>query len=267
MLKAAIRTLEDVEETQRDLYRQEGEVFVLNVEGALGWGNENIDGLKTTLGKLRQEKGDLETRLKPYDGLDPTAAWEALQKVKEFAAIDPKKEADRLAEEKINAQVGQIKSMYETEKRALIHKLGAFKSQLVALGVDAEIDRALGGLEAKGHKISPAVRGDLRVILRQYVGHDFDEDKGSLKVTVHDGQGVPRVKNTAGDLMSIADLVDELPASKPNFFEPKGNTGAGVKPAGGSAPPSGKKRSEMSIKDKAAFVAAHGREAFLQLPA
>jgi hypothetical protein len=119
MLKAAIRTLDEVEENQRELYRQEGEVFVLSVEGARGWGNEIIDGLKTTLGKLRQEKGDLETRLKPYDGLDPTSAWEALQKVKEFAAIDPKKEADRLAEEKINAQVGQIKSMYETEKRSL----------------------------------------------------------------------------------------------------------------------------------------------------
>jgi hypothetical protein len=267
MLKAAIRTLEEVEEAQRELYRQEGEVFVLNVEGALGWGNENIDGLKTTLGKLRQEKGDLEGRLKPYDGLDPTVAWEALQKVKEFAAIDPKKEADRLAEEKINAQVSQIKSIYETEKRSLTNKLGAFKSQLVALGVDADIDRALNGLEAKGHKISPSVRGDLRVILRQYVGHEFDDDKGTLKVTVHDGQGVPRVKNTAGDLMTIADLVDELPTSKPNFFEPKGTNGAGAKPASGGGAPSGKKRSDMSTKDKAAFVATHGRDAFLQLPA
>ena len=266
MLKAAIRTLDEVEEPQRELYRQEGEVFVLNVEGALGWGNENIGGLKSALGKLRQERGDLETRLKPYDGLDPAAAWEALEKVKAFAAIDPKKEADRLAEEKINAQVGQIKSMYETEKRALTHKLGAFKSQLVALGVDAEIERALGGLEGKGHKISPSVRGDLRVILRQYVGHDFDDDKGTLKVTVHDGHGVPRVKNTAGDLMTIADLVDELPASKPNFFEAKGNAGAGAKPGGGGTPPSGKKRSEMSVQDKAAFVREHGQEAFLKLP-
>ena len=36
MLKAAIRTLDEVEEGQRELYRQEGEVFVLNVDGALG---------------------------------------------------------------------------------------------------------------------------------------------------------------------------------------------------------------------------------------
>ena len=76
------------------------------------------------------------------------------------------------------------------------------------------------------------------------------------------------MKNTAGDLMTIADLVDELPAAKPNFFEAKGTTGAGTKPAaGGGAVPSGKKRSEMSTKDKAAFVATHGRDAFLQLPA
>jgi hypothetical protein len=35
MLKAAIRTLDEVEEAQRELYRQEGEVFVLNVEGVM----------------------------------------------------------------------------------------------------------------------------------------------------------------------------------------------------------------------------------------
>ena len=58
-------------------------------------------------------------------------------------------------------------------------------------------------------------RADLRVILRQYVGHDFDEDKGSLKVTVHDGQGVPRVKNTAGDLMSIATALGSGPIMAP----------------------------------------------------
>jgi hypothetical protein len=52
MLKAAIRTLDEVEEGQRELYRQEGEVFVLNVDGALGWGNENIDGLKTEVARF-----------------------------------------------------------------------------------------------------------------------------------------------------------------------------------------------------------------------
>ena len=36
MLKAAIRTLDEVEEGQREVYRQDGEVFVLNVEGAPG---------------------------------------------------------------------------------------------------------------------------------------------------------------------------------------------------------------------------------------
>jgi hypothetical protein len=267
MLKAAIRSLEEVEEGQRSLYRQEGEIFVLNVEGALGWGNENIEGLKGTLGKLRADKSSLEDRLKPYDGLDATAARDALKKVEEFTAIDPKKEADRIAQEKINAQVGQIKSMYEGEKKTLTDRLDRFKGQLVALGVDAEIDRALNGLEASGHKISPPVRGDLRVVLRQYVGHEFDDDKGSLRVTVHDGQGVPRVKNTAGDLMSIADLVAELPTSRPNFFEPKGNNGAGAKPGSGGNPPSTKKRSEMSVQDKAAFVREHGQEAFLKLPA
>ena len=267
MLKAAIRTLEEVEEAQRGLYRQEGEIFVLNVEKALGWGNEDIEGLTRTLGKLRQEKGELETKLKPFDGLDATAARDALKKVEEFTAIDPKKEVDRIAQEKINDQVGQIKSMYEAEKQTLTTRLDRFKSQLVALGVDAEIDRALNGLEANGHKISPAVRGDLRVVLRQYVGHEFDDDKGSLKVTVHDGQGVPRVKNTAGDLMSIVDLVSELPASRPNFFEPKGNNGSGAKPNGGGTPPATKKRSEMTVEDRAAYVNEHGSEAYLKLPA
>ena len=57
--------------------------------------------------------------------------------------------------------------------------------------------------------------------------------------------------------MTIADLVDELPAAKPNFFEPKGQTGAGAKPGGGT-PPSGKKRSEMTVQGKSAYVAANG---------
>ncbi len=266
-LKAAVRTLDEVEEAHRPLYRQEGEMHVLDVEGALGWGNENIEGLKGTLGKLRKEKGDLETNLRLYDGLDATAARDALKKVEEFATLDPKKEADRLAEEKARAKVQQIQSMFDTEKSGLVRSNDSLKAQVVKLGLDAEIDRSLTALEAQGHKIVPSVRGDLRTILRQFIAHEFNDETGTLKITVHDGQGVPKVKNTAGDLMTIADLVAELPTSRPTFFEAKGNQGGGSNPGGGNTPPATqKKRSEMTPQDKSAFVSKHGQAAYLALP-
>ena len=268
-IKAAIKTLDEVAETHRALYRQEGEIFVLDTEPALGWGTENIEGLKGTLGKLRKERGDLEAIARNFDGLDATAAREALKKVEEFANIDPKKEADRLAEEKARAKVSQIQSMFDTERAGLVKSRDALKGQLVKLGVDAEIDRALTSLESQGHKIVPSVRGDLRTILRQFVAHEFDDGLGTLKITVHDGAGVPKVKNTAGDLMTIADLVAELPSSRPTFFEAKGVAGGGSQPGGAARSTSNvtnTQRSKMTVQEKSAYISENGLAKYQALP-
>lgn len=273
-LKAAVTSLDQVDEGLRPLYRQQGEgdtqFFVLDVEPSLGWNNEHIEGLKTTLGKLRKEKGDLEQSLRSYDGLDAQAARDAMKKVEEFASIDPKKEADRLAEAKVNERLSQVKGLHQQEVEKLKRTGDLYKGNLVKLMIDREIDSALDGLESKGHAIQHGMRDDLRIILRQYVSHEFDDERGSLKVNVHDGTGVPRVKNTAGDYMTIADLVAELPASKPVFFAPKNQPGAGTKSgSGGGMPGAGatKKRSEMSLQERAKFVAEHGQDAYLKLPA
>jgi len=268
-LKAALQNLEGLDETTAKLYRQEGEIFVLDVETSMGWGNENIEGLKTTVGKLRKESGEFASRLKAYDGIDPATTRDALKRLEELSAIDPEKEADRLAEVKAQAKITQIAAMHQKELSAEREKNSKLQTGYVRLGVDAVIDAALSGLEVKGNRILAAARDDLKTSLRRNIHHTFDSATGELKVSVVDTEGNPRVKNTAGDLMGIEDFVAELPTAKAHFFEPRNQQGAGANGKGGGMPtaPAGlKKRSEMTASEKGAYISKHGQPAYLGLP-
>ena len=53
-LKARLEALEGLDDSVKGLYRQDGEVFLLDVEGVDGWALEDIGGLRTTVQKERK---------------------------------------------------------------------------------------------------------------------------------------------------------------------------------------------------------------------
>ena len=76
-----------------------------------------------------------------------------------------------------------------------------------------------------------------------------------------------KVKNGIGDAKEFDTLIEGLKQTSPFFFAANGGTGSGASGSSGNGAHSGaKKRSEMSISEKTAYIAANGQDKYLQLP-
>ena len=113
-LKAVIDSIDDLDEGQQSLYREitdDGDLkgkFILDVEPAHGLNLENVDGLKSALGKERTAREKLERDVVKFKDIDPDKARDALAKLEELSEIDPEKEADKIANTKFEAAKKQL---------------------------------------------------------------------------------------------------------------------------------------------------------------
>lgn len=233
MLKALVRDINEVEEAHRGFYLEKDGVFYLNVTPVDGYVLDNVDQLKSTVGALRKEKGDLEAKVKAYGDLDPTKARDALKKVEELAAFDPAKEADKIAEERFKAREAQLKTLHETEVRAREEKLAKRDAQVKKLLVQNAIK---GGL-AKLNPLEEAV--DALEILAERAVSLRETATGDFIVEVLDDAGNPRIKDSAGNPMAIDDYLAELRDKRPALFKADNRSGIDVRPgnpAPGKAP-------------------------------
>ena len=77
--------------------------FRLNVEASDGYALEDISGLKSALSKERANRESLERKVSDLGDLDPAEARKAMQELEELRQLDPRAEADKLAQAKIDA--------------------------------------------------------------------------------------------------------------------------------------------------------------------
>lgn len=268
MPKAIITKLEDVTEALRGEYRPgtaaeglEGK-FVLSVEGQDGWGLENVNGLKNALSTERTEHNNAKQQLKAFEGLDPAAARQAIDKVKELGTLDPKKDVDRLVEEKVNAQLGQLNERHGNEKSALEKRVEA---RDVLLRNTFQREAAV--------KAIAAAKGDVDLLLPHVlpsIAFDLEETETGLvpKVKVVDEKGNTRIGDSQGGNMTIEQRVEEMKSSEKfsRLFDGSGHQGTGDqggrKGGGGTPPTGGKKIAQMSRKEKAGLIGEIGQVEF-----
>lgn len=260
-LKAIVENLETVDETQRPFYREDDGKFVLDVEPVNGFALENIEGLKSALGATRRERDEIQQKFKSFDGLDAAKARDALTKLEELSRIDPEKEADKLAAQKLESLKSQMTDAHRREVEKLVKENSTFKGVALRFGVTDRISKALDAAKAM-----PDSRPVLEAYMSKYVKSSFD-DNGTLSIQIVDDNGNPRIADAQGNPMKIEDLAIELRSKMPQAFEGKGAGGSGASPGGD---PSGggtvKKRSEMSNDEKAKYLAKNGYEKFMALP-
>lgn len=240
--------------------------MILDVTPEAGYGLDNVEKLKQTLGTEKARADNAETKLKPFVDakIDPAKVSQSLERLAELEKIDPTKEADRLAEEKAKGIKDQLVEAHNTEKKGWQTR----EQKLVG-----ELDKATR-IQAATTAIVEA-GGNPDVLLPHVLGQTkfVEKEDGTFSVAVVDAQGNPRIGDAGGGAMNLGQLVEEFKA-KDSFaplFQASGKSGGGAQNPGGGGKPAntGAVRSKADLSDlnaKAEFIEEHGQEAYLALP-
>lgn len=267
MLKAIIDSLDSIPEALRAEYKAgtaeagtEGK-FVLDVEGVGGFQLENVDGLKTALSSERTAHNQTKEKVKAFGDLDPKTAKDAVTKIQELGTLDPKKDVDRLVEEKLNAQLGQIRDQHNGD---LSKKDASIKARDALLKNTFQQEAVVKALAA--------AKGDVDLLLPHVLPHvAFDleetEQDGQVslapRIRVVDGQGNTRIGKNLQN-MGLEELADEFKKNDKyaRLFEGSGNDGTGDRRPAGGGGSAGKKIAEMTRKEKSALINELGQAGF-----
>lgn len=238
-IKAIIDKLEDAPEPLREHYRAgtadegtEGK-FVLGVESVGGFALEDVSGLKSALGKERTQREKLERDVVKYKDLDPDKAREALAELETLKAIDPSKEADKIANTKFEAAKAQLLEKHTGEIKAREDRIGLLTGTVESLLVDAAATAALAEAKGSVELLLPHVRKHAKV----------KEVDGKFTVEIVDKDGNGRIADGKGTPMDIRGLVAEMRESETfaRAFDGDGHSGTGKEPdnkGGGPVKPS-----------------------------
>lgn len=227
MLKAVYESADDIPENLREYYAEsDAGGYILSVSDESGYALENVQGLKSTLGKLKDRATKAEEGLKQYSaiGRSPQELAEALQQL-ESLRITQGEESEAIS--RMKAELDNVKrSARENIEQATapIQSLAdARMEQIKDLLIDSQLQNAI--IEAGGN---PRL---LMPILKNEVRARTDED-GKVIVEIVDADGTPRVKGKDLAPMGFSDLVAER-RNDPDLavaFKANGHSGGGTTP-------------------------------------
>jgi regulator of replication initiation timing len=265
-LKAVIDSIDGLDDGVKPLYREiedDGDMkgkFVLDVEPHAGFALENVEGLKSALGKERTTRETLERQVVKFKDIDPDKARDALAQLDELGSLDPAKEADKIANTKFEAAKSQLLERHGAEIKAKEDRIGQLTGEVERLLVEQVATTAIA--EAKG---------SVELLLPHITKHTrVKEVDGKFITEVVDKDGNTRIADSAGTPMDIAGLVADMRRPGSPFeraFDAPDTSGSGKRPGNGSPGGSGQlKRSQMTVKQKSDYQTEHGQAAFLKLP-
>ena len=270
-LKAILESVDGLPDPIKSEYVEKDGRFVLSVEPVDGYELDDVSGLKTTLSKVNGNFSSAEKELKKFGStwnkeknawdhsIDPIKAKTAIAKYDEFVNFDPNKEADKVAEAKVEAVKTQLVESHTAEMAAKEEEINLLSSTVSDLLIKQQATMALAEHKGDPELLMPHIERQTRV----------GRKDGKFFAEVIDKDGQVRIGNAKAEPMTISQLVEEMKKS-PTYgkaFEGEGTGGSGKQPNGnGGGSPTNLKRSTMSPKDKAAFLEKHGQQEFLKLP-
>ncbi|ARQ95347.1 hypothetical protein [Bradyrhizobium phage BDU-MI-1] len=258
MLKAIVTDLNAIDEAHRGFYVAKDGKFFLNVTPVDGFQLDNTTGLKTALGAERNNVSVLQAQLKPFEGLDVAAARTAMERIGAFGditpeaaktaietaarlqALDPEKQADQIANTKLETFKSQVTAQFnlkETEYGVKIKGLEDTNASLVGQLKDLMGQSQIKSEVAKSNPLDDA-RDAVELLVGQYVRTSMKD--GKVVVDVIDANGNPRIKDAAGTPFTVADLVAEIREKSASLFKPDEKRGLGTNPgSNGTTVPAG----------------------------
>lgn len=209
--------------------KTEGKHF-LEVTSADGWALEDTGALKKGLEVERKTSADRLKKLKAFDGIDATAAREALGKMEEIANWNPDEKAaeareafeKQLTEKFAKDRAGMVKKHSEEMEVGTKQRTG-MRTQLEGALIGAAANAAIADNKGSSALLLPTIKGLSRLV---------ESEDGDLVVRVVGEGGVERLSTKAGctDPMTIAELVAEMRASEvyARAFDGTGASGSGA---------------------------------------
>jgi hypothetical protein len=259
MLHAVVTDLNTVPEAFRPAYAEKNGKFILNVTPAEGLVLENVSGLKSALDGERAAKEAAEAKLKPFNGLDPEAARNALtiaqqygdvtpEKARQLAAdvarltaIDPSVEADKIAEEKVKRAKAAMEGTFATKETEYKTQLDAYKASTEGLKGQLRGLLVTNQIKAELSKLNPVEGVDDAIELLAERSIRTVEKDGKFEVQVVDAAGNIRHKLDGSTLvpLTVSDLMSEIKEAKPGLFQAEPKGGVGITPGNGVPRPNG----------------------------
>lgn len=259
MLDAIVTDINTVPEALRPSYKETDGKFVLQVRKVDGFALENITGLTNALGAERALKEQAEAALKPFKDIDANTARQAMALVSQYgdltpekakqikadydrlAALDPAKQADQIAAEKVESAVNAAKVEFgskETQYQGQIEAL-----QTVANGLKDQLRTLMVGNVVKSEiaKLGPVPGNELAIELLAERQIKTVEKDGKFEVQVLDANGNPRWKPEGNGVapFGVSDLLAEIKQTSPGLFAAENIGGVGITPGSGPTRASG----------------------------
>jgi hypothetical protein len=248
-----VDSLESVAEDARPFYRKgaDGKFNLITAD--------SIEKLETSLGRTKTERDEAKKAAAAVKG------WESLGKTPE--------EIQQLLQERADAETANAEKKGEWEKlkqqMADNHakELDTFKSREGKLKgslekhlIDAAATAAIAELKGVPTLLLPHIRDRVKV----------EEKDDDFVVTVLAADRKTPQLNDKNEPMTIKELVASMREDDTfgRAFEGSGHSGGGGAGGGGGSGggSTGLRKSQMSIKEKTAFMTEHGHEAYRALP-
>lgn len=215
-LKVTVDTLDGINDAHKALYTERDGKFHLDVEGV-----EDTSGLKSALDKERKARGDLEKKVKRWEGLGKTD-----EEIQQLIADHDKAERDRAEKDGDHAKIlKQHQDKWTKEKSDLEAELTAARASERSAIIGSSIMAALNKAKAteEGVDLLPD---------RLAARIKFETVNGTRVIKIMQADGdTPMAGNGKGGEATFDDLVKEAMGKWPSLFQGSGQSGSG-KPHG-----------------------------------
>lgn len=229
MLKFKVKDINEVPEESRGLYKQIGEWWVLQVEGAVDPEvaaaelKQKVDEFRQNNVGLLQKNKELEDRLKPIEEI---GGAEGLKKLQELQAKIEGDEVLRLFSEGKREDYDQritsrMQEKYSRELDARDKRIAeldglvsTLKGDIQNRDISAAIDRACDEV-----RVDPLYRDAAALLVRQNIKYE----DGKILVVGEDGK---EAYGPSGKAATVSDALEAMREKRPAFFLPSSGGGA-----------------------------------------
>lgn len=216
-------------EFQAEYKKQSDGKFIINVESRdSNLVLENVTGLKQALSTERTRANTAESALAKFEGLDPEAAREALEKVTDFGNLSENdKVKDMLAQ-----QAKKLQEKHGTELTAKEAREKVLMDALSSAMIDSNAKSAIIAADGNPDLLLPIVSRFCKL----------EESDGNFSVSVLDEDGTPRITQETGktDPMKMDEFVKVVLKNDPRYQD--GFKGSGARGGIDNDKPSGDKK-------------------------
>ena len=256
-----------LDSTRQDLYEKAADGnYTLSIDNAEDL--PTVRGMKSALSRYKSDEAELRKKIEAmqsqYGGIDPDKAKAALklqQDIEEkkliesgkFEELVAQREARLIADHK--NQISGFQSMIDERDQKLAEINTRYNRTMIENAVTTGITRL-----AKELGIKPTATRDIIGRARDV----FSVDKsGSLSATREDGSAW--FGSDPSKPISVEEWITSLKKDCPHYFEASASGGGATGGRGSGGRPA--KRSDMTAKERAAYIAEHGSDAYLDIPA